>query len=174
MACAMAARSASGELRMPRIHFLARARFQLVEQVVRLHALALAPAHFDVRPLGVLRRNFVAHFDRAARRERHHVVGEMLQVVRLFGVAQRAQRLHHHLLRIGLPRVDHVVHFLRVAEVRALRARRLRCSWWSTPRGRRDACKTARSKNRAAAARISRDGWRCPCRRKSPCHSSAR
>ena len=166
MACAMAARSASGAFGMARVHFLARARFELVDQVVRLHALALAAAHFDVRPLGVFGRNFVAHFEGAARRERHHVVGEMLQVVGLFGVSQRAQRRHHHLLRIRLPRIDHVEHFVRVAEGRGARIAP------DSARGRPDLVavgmlvETAVVEIARRAGRISRDGWRCPFPRK--------
>ncbi len=64
----------------------------------------------------VLRRNLVAHLERAARRERHHVVGKVLQVVGFLGVAERAQPRNHDLLRIGLARIDHVEDFVRVAE----------------------------------------------------------
>ena len=40
----------------------------------------------------------------------------MFQVVGFFGVPERAQARDHHLLRIRLPRIDHVEHFMRVAE----------------------------------------------------------
>ena len=103
-------------VRMPRVHFLARACFELVEQVVGFHALAFAAAHFDVGFLGVLGGNFVAHFEGAARRERDDVVGKMLQMIGLLVVSQRAQARDDHLLRIRLPGVDHVEHFVRVAE----------------------------------------------------------
>ena len=95
-------------LRLPRLYFFQGARFHLIQQIVRLHPLAFAPAHFDIRPLGVFLRNFVAHLDRATRRQRHHVVREMLQMIGLIGVSQRAQRRHHHFLRIRLPRIDHI------------------------------------------------------------------
>ena len=87
---------------MARIRFLARCRFQLVDQVVRFYALALAAAHFDVGFLRVFRRNLVAHFERAARRERNDVVCKMLEVIGLFRVAQRAQPRDDDLLRISL------------------------------------------------------------------------
>ena len=80
MAWAMAARSGFGRFGVALIHFLARAGLEAVEQVVGFHALALAAADFDVRLLRVLRGNFVAQFLGAARRERDHVVGEMLQM----------------------------------------------------------------------------------------------
>ena len=102
---------------LARVHFGARGGDQLVDQVVGLDAEALAPADFDVgRPCP--RRNLVAQLHRAARRERDHLVAEVRVVVGLLGVAHAAQRLDHVGLRIGLPRVDHVVDGLRAAEVR--------------------------------------------------------
>ncbi len=65
------------------VNFLSRACLEPVEQIVGFHALALAPAHFDVGLLRVLGGNFVADFLRAARRERDDVVREVLQIVGL-------------------------------------------------------------------------------------------
>ncbi len=53
---------------VPLVHFRARGSFELIEQVVGLHAQPAAAAHLDVTPLRILRRKLVAHFRGAARR----------------------------------------------------------------------------------------------------------
>src|SRR6185437_1478313 len=92
-----------------RIDFNAGGGFELIDQVVRLHALTFSTAHFDVRLLFVFLGNFVAHFLRATRRERDYVVSEMLQVIGLFGVSEGAQPLRDDALRVRLAVINDVV-----------------------------------------------------------------
>ena len=103
---------------LARVDLGARGGDELVDQVVGLDAEALAPADFDVRTGQIFWRNVVAQLDRAARRERDHLVAEVRVVVGLLGVAHAAQRLNHVGLRIALARVDHVIDGLRAAKVR--------------------------------------------------------
>ena len=98
-----------GRFRMARGHFFERLFDQRVDQVVGLHAQALAAGDFDVGPLLVFLGELDAQLGAAARRKRHHLVGEVDRLVGLLVVAQRAQAGHHDVLQIGLPRVDHVV-----------------------------------------------------------------
>ena len=106
------------------INFLPRACLEPVEQVVGFHALALAAADFDVRFLGILGRNFVAHLLCAARGERDDVVREMLQIVGLLRMTEGAKARDDNLLRIRLPRVNDVEDFVRVAECGRVRVSR--------------------------------------------------
>ena len=106
---------------MALVHFLPGTGDQAVDQIVGFHALAFAAAHFDVGLFRVLGRNFVAELLGAARRQRDHIVGEMLQPIGLFGVAERAESLLDDLLRVRLARIDDVVHLMGVAEFRGAR-----------------------------------------------------
>src|SRR5271154_5018535 len=103
-----------GRVSLSRIYLFSPTRFHLVEQVIGFYALAFSPAHFDVWPLRGFLRNFVAHFDRAARRQRDDVVGEMLQMIGFVVVTKGTQRRDDHLLWVSLARIDHVKEFLRV------------------------------------------------------------
>ena len=115
-------------LRMARLDLDQRGLDELVDQVVGLHAEALASRDFDVRPLAVLFGKLDAQIGAAARRERHHLVGEVNRLLRLRRRAQRLQSGHHHFLQIGLAHVDHVVDARSLAERRS--RRRLAADRW--------------------------------------------
>ena len=114
----MRRRSCSSQFGMPAVDFLLRGGDQRIEQVVGLHAEALAARDLDVRLRAVFLADLVAELHGAARRQRDHLVGEVRVVRRLLGVAQQPQRLDHRVLRIALPRVDDVVDRRHAAEVR--------------------------------------------------------
>src|SRR5208282_2347722 len=101
--------------RVALINFLPRAGLKAIEEVVGLHALALASADFDVGFLSVFGRNFVAEFLSAARSERDDVVGEVLQIVGLLRVTERAKARDDDLLGICLPGINDVENLVRVA-----------------------------------------------------------
>ena len=109
---------------MALIRFFSRARLKAVKQVVGFDALALAAADFDVRLLRVLGGNFVAEFLCAARSERDDVVRKVLQIVSLLRMTERAKARDDDLLRIRLPRINHVEDLARVAECGCVRVTR--------------------------------------------------
>ena len=106
-----------GVVGVARRHLFQRLGDQAVHQVVGLHAQALAAGDLHVGPLAVFLGKRNAQLGAAARRQRHHLVGEVHRAVRLLVVAQAAQARHHHVLQIRLPRVDHVVDARAVSEL---------------------------------------------------------
>ena len=103
---------------MARVHFRQRRSDQLVDQVIGLHAEALAPGDFNVGAALILFGKHVAKIHGAARSQSHHFIREVMIVVGLFGETHAAQCLDHVVLRIGLARVDDVIDGIRVSEMR--------------------------------------------------------
>ena len=76
---------------MPAVDFFLRRGDQRVEQIVGLHAEALAPRYLDVGLGAIFFADLVAELQRAARRKRDHLVGEVRVVRGLLGVAQQPE-----------------------------------------------------------------------------------
>ena len=105
---------------MAAVDFLLGGGDQRIEQVIGLHAEAFAAGYLNVGLGAVFFLDLVAEIQGAARRQRHHLVGEVRVVRGLLGVAQQANRLDDGVLRIGLARVDDVVDGGDIAEVRVV------------------------------------------------------
>ena len=80
-----------GRPSMPRIDFRSRRRFQLIQQIIGLHAQPLAPAHLHVGLAHLFLGKCVPHLGGAARRKRHHVVRKMHGARGLLLKSQSAQ-----------------------------------------------------------------------------------
>ena len=109
------------EFGMAAVDFLLGGGDQRVQQVVGLHAEAFAAGYLNVGLGAIFFLDVVAELQRAARRQRHHLIGEVRVVRGLLGVAQQAERFDDGVLRIALPRVDDVVDRGDIAEVRMVR-----------------------------------------------------
>src|SRR5271157_2586808 len=105
-------------VRMAAVHFTLGRGNQRVEQVVCLHAESLATRDLDVRFAAIFLANLVAQLHGAARRERDHLIGEMSVVRSLLRIAEQPDGLDDGVLRIALPRVDHVVDGCHAAKMR--------------------------------------------------------
>src|SRR5208282_6031059 len=88
-----------------------------VQEVVRLHAEALAAGDLDPRTPLIFIAKLVAKFGSAARRERDHLVGEVRIAIGGFAVAESAESFDHRVLRLRLACIDDVVNFRHIAEV---------------------------------------------------------
>ena len=115
---AMARCSVGRSFGVARGHFVQRLSDQRVDQIVRLHAQALAPGNFDVRPFAVFFGKRNAQLGAAARRQRHHLIREVHRLRGLLRIAQRLQSCHHYVLQIRLPDVDDIVNARAVAKRR--------------------------------------------------------
>jgi hypothetical protein len=93
-----------------------------IDQVVGLHAEALAARHFDERLLGFFRIGIgrEAELARGRVRERDHLVREVGEPIRFGRVADRHERLLQQFLQVRLAHVDHVVGRGGVAELRVV------------------------------------------------------
>ena len=111
---------------MPLINLGTRRSNQLVEQIVCLDALPLAPADVNVGLLGVFGRNFISQLGRTPRCQRHHVVRQVSKMLGLFFIARRSKSLHDDALRISLTRINHVIDSRGPAKLRSVRHTRTR------------------------------------------------
>ncbi len=102
---------------MPAVDFLLGGSDQRVEQVIGLDTEPLTSRYLNVGLRAIFFFDLVTQLQRAARRERHHLVGEMRVVRGLFGVAQQANGLDDSILRIRLPRINDVIDRRDIAEV---------------------------------------------------------
>src|SRR5581483_11820846 len=97
------------ELRMTRINLHARRGDDAIDQVIGLHAEALASAHLDERAVLIFLAEHIAELLRGARCEPYERVVEVRVLRSLLLVSERPQRLLHLRLRVILARVDDVV-----------------------------------------------------------------
>src|SRR5262249_59801459 len=101
-------------------HFVQTRFFELVDEVISFYAEAFAAADFDVGLFRVVSGEFIAELAGTARRERDNFVRKVNRVRRGLPVTEAPQSLRHHVLQIGLARVDDVVNARRrFAEVRS-------------------------------------------------------
>ena len=91
---------------MAGIDFFFRRSDELIEQVVRFDAKALAPADPDEGSRLVFLAQVVAELGRAAGSQRHHAVGKVREMVGSFFMTQIAQGFLHGVLRFRLSYVD--------------------------------------------------------------------
>ena len=116
---------------MTLLHFGQRGRFQLVDQVVGLHA------DDPLRPLTSTYGFFASSADNsypssAAHRgvKRHNLVRQMNRMIGFLRMPKRPHARRHHLLRIRLSRIDHVVDLPPPARRSAARQDRLCVKSW--------------------------------------------
>ena len=95
-----------------------RQRFlaQRIQEVVGFNAQAFASGDLNVRTLPVLLGQRESEFVAAGRGQRHHFIGKVNGICRLFVEAQRFQPLNHNVLQIGLAAVDDIIDPMRVSE----------------------------------------------------------
>src|SRR5215467_9954305 len=119
--------------RMPLLGFAQSRLFQLVHQVVRFYTKSLAAAHVHKGALGIFWRKFITQFRGAARGQHDEGVGQMDGIPGSFCVAEPAQTLVDNILRISLPRINHVVD--RRGGFAKVRGARFRSSSGRSPNG---------------------------------------
>ena len=112
-------------LRMAAVDFFFRRRRQPVQQRIGLHPKTLASGNFNVRAALVFLGNLVAQLDRAARRQRDHLIRKVDVVLRGFGISQTTQCFNHVCLGVRLAAVDDVVNCLRASKIGMIRLTRL-------------------------------------------------
>ena len=108
------------KFRVSLLDFDERARFELIDQIVSLDAETFAPAHLDVRPRAILFAQLDPELFTSRGRQRHHLVTEVHARVLADLRHDRSNAARDDLLRIRLPRIDHVVDRHAAAEMRTI------------------------------------------------------
>src|SRR5215472_661523 len=105
-------------LGIPGVDFLLRRRDQGIDQVIGLHAKALAARDLDERPFPILWRDFVAELFGTTRGKDDKSVREMMLIFSLLGITEATQCLNDIVLRVFLAKINHIVDGMHAAKMR--------------------------------------------------------